>query len=189
MVTKDQFNVSGSADAAQISAKEAAKRKEFAEQQRQQKINKIRDDATRRKANTMLNDRDVLEDQLSAQAEQKISQVADEEIRKKIRPSPEHNLKPPKGFQPKTVEQRESKIRSDVRARLGQKLEKGVGAAVAQENKKIDQFVDESLKKEQGKTKTTKQEFAQNKEDVTTPKRSGASLRQRNQNRGGRGRR
>ena len=71
------FNVSARDDEKQILQRQ--------ERLRVQNIGKFKSDVDRRKANTMLNERDHLIDQLKAQRDQKISTAVDEQIRQKVK--------------------------------------------------------------------------------------------------------
>ena len=112
------FNVSARDDEKQILQRQ--------ERLRVQNIGKIKSDVDRRKANTMLNERDHLIDQLKAQRDQKIDHAVDEQIRQKVKPKAELHIKPPRGAGSYTPKQREEYIRTQVKNSLGKKLDEGI---------------------------------------------------------------
>lgn len=158
------FNVSARDDEKQILQSQ--------ERLRVQNIGKIKSDVDRRKANTRLNERDHLIDQLKAQRDQKIDHAVDEQIRQKVKPKAELHIKPPQGAGSYTPKQREEYIRTQVKNSLGKKLDEGIRTVEKAENSKIDEFVKNTLDKERTRSKTASksEQFKRNAADITQAK-------------------
>lgn len=144
MNVSNDFNLSG-----HITEKQKL---EIEERDRINKVAEIKSTVEQRKANTMLNNRDHLVQQIKDDNEAKINDAIVEEVRKKAQSKPELHLKPPIGAGQYTPQQREAFIKTQVRNNLGKKLEEGVQAIEAGENKKIDEFVSKVRAKEQERT-------------------------------------
>lgn len=156
-----------------VASKQSEKQKiELAEEQRIEKVARIKDPVQRRKAYTMLNSREHLLDQLKAQKEQKVDNAVFEEIRKKAQPKAELHIKPPMGAGSHTPKQREEFIRTQIKNSLGKTLDEGIRTVEKTENAKIDEFVKNTLDKERTKSKTVSKadKFKTNAEEITKAK-------------------
>lgn len=156
---KSEFNLSGQPDEKQISAQE--------DRERLQQIDKIKREDLKQKAKSMLAERDRLINEKRLKAKDEENQKVEKETQKKVAPKAELHIKPPMGAGSYTPRQREDFIRTRVRNNLGIKLDENINSLEKMENKKVDEFVDQTLSKQREKSKTTRQEFRENAESIT----------------------
>ncbi len=147
MTTRDEFNVSGKISETQ--------KIDLEEKARARNVDKIKDRASRVKAESMMDDRDHRLKDLKKQTEKNIKDAVDEALRKNAALKHELHIKPPPGFVQDTPKQQEIKIENRIRTVYGKQLDDGIKAFRNTENKKIDDHISKSLEKERGKSKSS----------------------------------
>ncbi len=164
MATRDEFNVSGKVSEEQ--------KIDLEEKARVRKTEEIVDRVSRRKAHSMMNDRDHLVDILKAQAAQKVANAVDEAVRKNVAQKAELHIKPPKGFVQDSPQQQAFAIKGRIEKTFGKELDKGIKSVRDAENKKIDDHISKSLEKERGQTRSSAPKNDQAREQAKASKDS-----------------